>query len=57
MLLVDAQDGVHANGAARSLLKGLWEGSYRRNVYALIPQAAEDLAAGRIFVAGVRLKG
>ena len=57
MLLIDEHENVHINEAARSLLKQLWRDAYPKNMQVLIPQMAEELGAGRIFVAGVKVRG
>jgi hypothetical protein len=55
MLLIDEHDNVHINEDARTLLKRLWRDAYRNNMQVLIPQMAEELDAGHIFIAGVKV--
>ncbi len=57
LLLIDEHDDLHINEAARALLKQLWRGAYKKNMQVLIPQMAEELDAGRIFTAGVKVRG
>lgn len=57
MLLIDEHDMVHINEDARTLLRRLWRDAYRKNLQVLIPQMAEELDAGYIFVAGVKVSG
>jgi len=55
MLLIDEHDNVHINEDARTLLRRLWHDAYMKNMQVLIPQMAEELDAGHIFIAGVRV--
>jgi hypothetical protein len=57
MLLIDEGDNVHINEDARTLLKKLWGGAYRKNLEVLIPQMAEELDEGYLFSAGVKVSG
>ena len=54
MLLIDEQDKVHVNEAARTLLKELWENTYQHNIQKLIPDIAAELDGGYLFAAGVK---
>ena len=55
MLLIDEQNQIHINEHARSYLQTLWPGEvYKENMLTLIPQMAEQLAAGYLFAAGVK---
>lgn len=57
MLLIDVDDHVNENEKARSLLKVLWPNSaYKHNMQILIPQMAEELNEGHIFVTGVKVQ-
>ena len=56
LLLIDEHDNVHVNDTARTLLKQLWRDAYKKNMHALMPQMVEDLDAGRMFVAGVKMR-
>ena len=57
MLLIDANDHVHENEKARSLLKVLWpKSAYKHNMQILIPQMAKELNGGYIFVTGVKVQ-
>jgi hypothetical protein len=55
MLLIDAGDQLHVNEDARTLLKKLWRDAYRKNLEVLIPQMVEELNAGYLFTAGVKV--
>jgi hypothetical protein len=55
MLLIDAGDQLHVNEDARALLKKLWRDAYRKNLEVLIPQMVEELKAGYLFTAGVKV--
>jgi vacuolar-type H+-ATPase subunit E/Vma4 len=55
MLLIDKGDKIHVNEKARALLKKLWRDAYRENLQILIPQMADELNAGYLFVAGVKV--
>jgi hypothetical protein len=54
MILVDESDNVHINEDARALLKKLWRDAYKQNLQLLIPDMAEGLDAGYIYIAGVK---
>lgn len=56
MLLIDKQDTVHVNEAARALLITLWQKAYRKNFRLLIPNMARELDAGYLFSAGVKVR-
>jgi len=56
MLLIDENDQVHVNEAARIVLQDLWQHAYRRNMRLLIPRMAQQLDAGYLFGAGVKIK-
>jgi hypothetical protein len=55
MLLIDEGDQLHVNEDARALLKKLWRDAYRKNLEVLIPQMVEELNAGYLFTAGVKV--
>ncbi|HNT76319.1 MAG TPA: hypothetical protein PKH77_14995 [Anaerolineae bacterium] len=55
MLLIDEDDQIHVNEAARAVLQDLWRNAYRRNIRLLIPQMAQQLDAGYLFAAGVKM--
>jgi hypothetical protein len=55
MLLIDKQDKLHVNEDARALLQTLWRDSYKINIQRLIPDMAEQLHSGYLFVAGVKI--
>ena len=55
MLLIDEHDNVHINEDARTLLRRLWRDAYKKNMQVLIPQMAEELDAGHLFIAGVKV--
>ena len=55
MLLIDEADQLHVNETARALLKKLWQDAYRQNLEVLIPQMVEELNAGYLFTAGVKV--
>ncbi len=55
MLLIDEQDNVHINEDARTALRRLWRDAYTENMQFLIPQMAEELDAGYLFSAGVKV--
>ena len=57
MLLIDDHENIHINEDARTLLKKLWGGAYRKNMEVLIPQMAEELDEGYLFSAGVKVSG
>ena len=54
MLLIDQDDKVHINEAARALLKKFWKDNYRRNLRRMIPDMARELDNGYLYVMGVR---
>ena len=57
MVLIDGEDNVHANENARALLKVLWpKSAYKHNMQILIPQMADELYKGYIFVTGVKVQ-
>ncbi len=55
MLLIDEQDGVHINEEARAVLRALWRDAYSNNIRRLIPKMVQDLSAGYLFAAGVKV--
>lgn len=56
MVLVDKDDTVHINEAARKRLRELWpDPAYRSNLEYFIPQMVQELNAGRIFNAGLKV--
>lgn len=55
MLLIDADDKVHANEEARAVLKAFWKNTtYDDNILMLLPQMVDDLSDGYYFVTGVK---
>lgn len=54
LLLIDENDQLHINEAARAGLKQLWADAYEHNIKKLIPNMAEQLEAGYLFSAGVK---
>lgn len=54
MLLIDAQNRLHINEQARTKLKHYWKKNYDHNLEKLIPQIAQDLHDGYIFMTGVK---
>ncbi len=54
MLLINENDKVYINEAARTWLKELWQDAYRENIRKMIPGMAEQLDAGYLFAAGVK---
>jgi hypothetical protein len=54
ILLIDENDQLHINEAARAVLKQLWTDAYEYNLKKLIPNMAEQLEAGYLFSAGVK---
>ena len=54
MLLIDESNQVHINENARAMLKRLWRNAYRDNLQHLIPDMAQQLAAGYLWAAGVK---
>jgi hypothetical protein len=57
MLLIDEQDAVHINEDARAMLRTLWRDAYRHNIERLIPKIVQDLQAGYLSAAGVKVVG
>ncbi len=55
MLLIDEQDTVHINEDARGVLRALWRDAYPNNIQRLIPKMVQDLKAGYLFAAGVKV--
>ena len=55
MLLIDEQDNIYINEAARAILQKLWGDAYRKNIQVLIPDIAGQLDAGYLFAAGVKV--
>jgi len=55
MLLIDEQDVVHINEAARAALRALWKDAYVQNVQQLIPKMAQNLSAGYLSAMGVKV--
>jgi hypothetical protein len=55
MLLIDEHDVVHINEQARAMLKALWRDAYPHNIKRLIPKMAQDLDAGYLSAAGVKV--
>jgi hypothetical protein len=55
MLLIDEQDAVHINEAARTALRALWKDAYADNIERLIPKMAQDLSAGYLSAMGVKV--
>jgi hypothetical protein len=55
MLLIDEQDTVHINEEARAVLRALWRDAYPKNIQRLIPKMVQDLNAGYLFAAGVKV--
>ncbi len=55
MLLIDDQDAIHINEAARSKLMAFWQTNYAKNLRKLIPDIAGELDNGHLYVAGVKL--
>ncbi len=57
MLLIDGKNKVHVNEKARALLKKLWpKSAYKHNMRILIPQMADELSKGFLFVTGVKVQ-
>ncbi|MFL5805457.1 MAG: hypothetical protein ACJ8CR_27440 [Roseiflexaceae bacterium] len=57
MLLIDEHDTVHINEEARVVLRVLWRDAYPNNIQRLIPKMVQDLNAGYLFAAGVKVVG
>jgi hypothetical protein len=55
MLFIDENNRVHINEDARANLQKRWQKAYENNLRLLIPQIAEELEAGRLFTAGVKM--
>ena len=56
MLLIDENDAVHINEAARALLLKFWQGEvYEKNLRRLLPHMASELEGGYLFVAGFKV--
>jgi hypothetical protein len=55
MLLIDEQDTVYINEEARTMLKTLWRDAYPVNIRRLLPKMVQDLNAGFLFAAGVKV--
>jgi hypothetical protein len=54
MLLIDDKNNLHINERAREELKKIWDKSYERNMKILIPQMAQDLFDGYVFISGIK---
>ena len=55
MLLIDEHDTVYINEEARAMLRTLWRDAYPKNIQRLIPKMVQDLSAGYLFAAGVKV--
>jgi hypothetical protein len=55
MLIIDEQDNLLINEAARDKLKQLWQNNYEQNLKKLIPKIAQDLSDGYIFYSGINV--
>ena len=55
MLLIDNQEAIYINEAARARLKALWQTSYAGNMRRLIPDMAGELDNGDLYVVGVTI--
>lgn len=56
MILIDEENAIYVNEAARTKLQIYWKGSiYKSNMKKLIPQMAELLSTGNLFVTGVKM--
>ena len=55
MLLVEANDKVLRNDAARRRLKQIWKKNYEINVLRLIPLFVDHLSQGMLGVAGIKV--
>lgn len=53
MLLIDKDDVIYINEAAREQLKELWRIAYKSNIKRLIPDMAQELDAGFLYSAGI----
>jgi hypothetical protein len=54
MLLIDDKNRLHINEQARTKLKQFWKKSYVQNLQKLIPQIAQELHDGYVFIIGVK---
>jgi hypothetical protein len=55
MLLVEANNKVLGNDAARSRLKQIWKENYEMNVLKVIPMFVDHLSQGMLGVAGIKV--
>ncbi|SRR6266516_1686681 len=55
MLVIDEHDTVHINEDARAALRALWRDAYPSNIQRLLPKMVQDLNAGYLFAAGVKV--
>jgi hypothetical protein len=55
MLLIDENEVVYINEAAREQLQRLWRKAYDGNMKKLIPDMANELESGFLFSAGVKV--
>ena len=55
MLLIDEHDTVHINQDARTALRALWRDAYPSNIQRLLPKMVQELNAGYLFAAGVKV--
>jgi hypothetical protein len=55
MFLIDEDDTVHINEDARATLRALWRNAYAQNIQRLLPKMVQDLSAGYLFAAGVKV--
>ena len=55
LLLIDHQDAIHINDAARAKLKAFWQTAYADNMRKLIPGMARQLDNGYLSVTGVTI--
>jgi hypothetical protein len=54
MLLIDDKNRLYINEQARTKLKQFWKKSYVQNLQKLIPQIAQELHDGYVFITGVK---
>lgn len=54
MLLIDDKNNLHINERAREELKKIWDNQYEPNMKILIPQMAQDLFDGYVFISGIK---
>lgn len=54
MLLIDERNNLHINEQAREKLKKIWDDQYEPNIKILIPQMAQDLFDGYVFISGIK---